>query len=430
MEHKKIKLSKLVANNGQIEGVPKNPRQWTKEDVEKLKASIEETPELLEARGCIVYPLGDKFVVLGGNMRLTACKQLGHKEVDCVVLDAETSAEKLREIVIKDNGSFGAWDFDMLANEWDDLPLADWGVPVPVFEEEEEKKEAVEDDFDEEKDHIEVRCKRGDIWQLGDHRLMCGDSIDLEDVKKLMGGGIAQLVITDPPYNVDYQGGTKDALKIMNDKMEDEMFCSFLTSAFVAMKSVMQPGAGYYIWHADSEGFNFRKALKTAGFKVRQCLVWVKNSIVLGRQDYQWKHEPCLYGWNEGGAHYFTDERTHATVCEDKVDIAKLNKAQMADMLKKILSEKIPTTILREDKPLRNGEHPTMKPVALIGKIMSNSSKTGWGVLDTFGGSGTTLIAAEQLGRKCYMMELDPHYCDVIIARWEKLTGKTAIKIS
>lgn len=196
------------------------------------------------------------------------------------------------------------------------------------------------------------------------------------------------------------------------------------------MKSVMQPGAGYYIWHADSEGFNFRKALKTAGFKVRQCLVWVKNSIVLGRQDYQWKHEPCLYGWNEGGAHYFTDERTHATVCEDKVDISKLNKAQMADMLKKILSEKIPTTILREDKPLRNGEHPTMKPVALIGKIMSNSSKTGWGVLDTFGGSGTTLIAAEQLGRKCYMMELDPHYCDVIIARWEKLTGKTAIKIS
>lgn len=430
MEHKKIKLSKLVANNGQIEGVPKNPRQWTKEDVEKLKASIEETPELLEARGCIVYPLGDKFVVLGGNMRLAACKQLGHKEVDCVVLDAETSAEKLREIVIKDNGSFGAWDFDMLANEWDDLPLADWGVPVPVFEEEEEKKEAVEDDFDEEKDHIEVRCKRGDIWQLGDHRLMCGDSCDLEDVHKLMGGGIAQLVITDPPYNVDYQGGTKDALKIMNDKMEDEMFCSFLTSAFVAMKSVMQPGAGYYIWHADSEGFNFRKALKTAGFKVRQCLVWVKNSIVLGRQDYQWKHEPCLYGWNEGGAHYFTDERTHATVCEDKVDISKLNKAQMADMLKKILSEKIPTTILREDKPIRNGEHPTMKPVALIGKIMSNSSKTGWGVLDTFGGSGTTLIAAEQLGRKCYMMELDPHYCDVIIARWEKLTGKTAIKIS
>lgn len=196
------------------------------------------------------------------------------------------------------------------------------------------------------------------------------------------------------------------------------------------MKSVMQLGAGFYIWHADSEGFSFRKALKAAGFKVRQCLVWVKNSIVLGRQDYQWKHEPCLYGWNEGAAHYFTDERTHATVYDDKVDIAKLNKAQMAEMLKKILSEKIPTTILREDKPLRNGEHPTMKPVALIGKIMSNSSKTGWGVLDTFGGSGTTLIAAEQLGRKCYMMELDPHYCDVIIARWEKLTGKTAIKIS
>lgn len=188
MKHERIKLSKLVQNNGQIDGVPKNPRQWTKDDVERLKKSIEETPELLEARGCIVYPHEDKYIVLGGNMRLTACKQLGHKEVDCVVLDADTSPEKLREIVIKDNGSFGAWDFDMLANEWDDLPLADWGVPVPIIEEVEEKKEAVEDDFDEEKDHIEVRCKVGDVWELGEHRLMCGDSVDLEQVKKLMGG--------------------------------------------------------------------------------------------------------------------------------------------------------------------------------------------------------------------------------------------------
>lgn len=188
MKLEKIKISKIVQNNGQIEGVPKNPRQWSKDDVDRLARSIEETPELLEARGCIVYPHDGKYIVLGGNMRLAACKQLGKKEVDCVVLDADTSSEKLKEIVIKDNGSFGAWDFDMLANEWDDLPLSDWGVPIPDFEQEEEAKEAVEDDFDEEKDHIEVRCKRGDIWQLGEHRLMCGDSIDLEDVQKLMGG--------------------------------------------------------------------------------------------------------------------------------------------------------------------------------------------------------------------------------------------------
>lgn len=192
MKLEKIKISKIVQNNGQIEGVPKNPRQWSKEDVDRLARSIEETPELLEARGCIVYPHDGKYIVLGGNMRLAACKQLGKKEVDCVVLDADTSSEKLKEIVIKDNGSFGAWDFDMLANEWDDLPLSDWGVPIPDFEHEEEAKEAVEDDFDEEKDHIEVRCKRGDIWQLGEHRLMCGDSIDLEDVKKIDGGGICR----------------------------------------------------------------------------------------------------------------------------------------------------------------------------------------------------------------------------------------------
>lgn len=430
MEHKRIKLSKLVQNNGQLDGVPKNPRQWSKDDVERLKKSIEETPELLQARGCIVYPFGDKFVVLGGNMRLTACKQLGHKEVDCVVLDADTTPEKLKEIVIKDNGSFGAWDFDMLANEWDDLPLSDWGVPMPDIDAVEQKQEAVEDDFDEDKDHIEVRCKRGDIWQLGEHRLMCGDSIDLEDVQKLMGGGIADLVITDPPYNVDYKGGTSEGLTIMNDKMGSSAFLSFLTDAFSAMKQVMKAGAAFYIWHADSEGYNFRTAMERANLKIRQVIIWVKNSIVLGRQDYQWKHEPCLYGWNDGAAHYFTSDRSIATVYEDRVDVAKLTKEELKLIVKQMISDKTPTTIIHENKPIRNGEHPTMKPVNLIGKIMSNSSKSGWLVLDLFGGSGTTLIAAEQLGRKACLMELDPHYCDVIIARWEKLTGKKAIKIS
>lgn len=430
MEHKRIKVSKLVQNNGQLDGVPKNPRQWTKDDVERLKKSIEETPELLQARGCIVYPLDDKYIVLGGNMRLTACKQLGHKEVDCVVLDADTTSEKLKEIVIKDNGSFGQWDFDMLANEWDDLPLSDWGVPMPDIDAVEQKEEAVEDDFDEEKDHIEVRCKRGDIWQLGEHRLMCGDSIDLEDVQKLMGGGIADLAITDPPYNVDYKGGTSEELTIMNDKMGSSEFLSFLTDAFSAMKQVMKAGAAFYIWHADSEGYNFRTAMERANLKIRQVIIWVKNAIVLGRQDYQWKHEPCLYGWNDGAAHYFTSDRSIATVYEDRVDVAKLTKEELKLIVKQMMSDKTPTTIIHENKPIRNGEHPTMKPVNLIGKIMSNSSKSGWLVLDLFGGSGTTLIAAEQLGRKAYLMELDPHYCDVIIARWEKLTGKKAIKIS
>ena len=431
MKHERIKLSKLVQNNGQIDGVPKNPRQWTKDDVERLKKSIEETPELLEARGCIVYPHDDKYIVLGGNMRLTACKQLGHKEVECVVLDADTTPEKLKEIVIKDNGSFGAWDFDMLANEWDDLPLADWGVPVPIIEEVEEKKEAVEDDFDEDKDHIEVRCKRGDIWQLGDHRLMCGDSIDLEDVQKLMGGGIADLVITDPPYNVDYKGGTSEGLTIMNDKMGSSAFLSFLTDAFIAMKQVMKAGAAFYIWHADSEGYNFRTAMERANLKIRQVIIWVKNSIVLGRQDYQWKHEPCLYGWKEGAAHYFVNNRTLTTVWsdEEEIDIDKMKKDEMKKLLHDILDNKTPTTVIDCPKPQKSADHPTMKPVRLFGYQIANSSRPGNIILDTFGGSGTTIIACEQLGRKARLMELDPHYCDVIIARWEKLTGNKATKI-
>ena len=216
----------------------------------------------------------------------------------------------------------------------------------------------------------------------------------------------------------------------MNDKMESSAFLSFLTDAFSAMKQVMKAGAAFYIWHADSEGYNFRTAMERANLKIRQVIIWVKNSIVLGRQDYQWKHEPCLYGWNDGAAHYFTSDRSIATVYEDRVDVAKLTKEELKLIVKQMISDKTPTTIIHENKPIRNGEHPTMKPVNLIGKIMSNSSKSGWLVLDLFGGSGTTLIAAEQLGRKAYLMELDPHYCDVIIARWEKLTGKTAIKIS
>lgn len=411
MEHKRIKLTKLVQNNGQIEGVPKNPRQWTKDDVERLKRSIEETPELLEARGCIVYPLGDKFVVLGGNMRLTACRQLGYKEIPCIVLDADTSVDKLREIVIKDNGSFGAWDFDMLANEWDDLPLADWGVPVPVFEEEEEKKEAVEDDFDEEKDHIEVRCKRGDIWQLGEHRLMCGDSIDLEDVQKLMGGGLADLVFTDPPYGVavgdknkmlnSVQKAGRCCTNIIGDTLTADELYSVLVSAMTNCRLSCKDDASYYVTAPQGGELGLMMMMmKEAGLLVRHNLVWLKNAptFSMGRLDYDYQHEPIMYTWTKSHHCY--------------------------------RNGKYRTSVWPFDKPRKCDLHPTMKPVELVVNCMLDSTKERDVVLDVFGGSGTTLIAAEQLGRKAYLMELDPHYCDVIIARWEKLTGKTAIKIS
>lgn len=215
---------------------------------------------------------------------------------------------------------------------------------------------------------------------------------------KNWGGVLADLLLTDPPYNVNYEGKTKEALKIANDKMADDAFRAFLVEAFKAADATMRAGAAFYIWHADLEGFNFRGACRDVGWKVRQCLVWNKNALVLGRQDYQWKHEPCLYGWKEGAGHYWCGKRNLVTVIE-------------------------------ENKPIRNGEHPTMKPVPLFATLIENSSREGDIVLDLFGGSGTTLVACEQLERRCLMMEYDTHYCDVIIARWEKLTGQTAVKI-
>jgi site-specific DNA-methyltransferase (adenine-specific) len=397
-----IHTSLLRCNEGQLEGLPSNPRYIKDEKFELLKRSIQESPEMLHLRELLVYPHEDTFIVIGGNMRLRAAEELGIEELPCKVLPPYTTVEKLREYTIKDNNGYGDYDWDILANEWDEMPLADWGVDMPAFEEmadsEEENTTVEEDDFDEESDTVVCRCKRGDVWQLGNHRVMCGDSTSEADVNRLRGGELADLLLTDPPYNVNYEGKTKDALKIANDKMGNDMFRAFLVAAFKAADTAMKAGAGFYIWHADSEGYNFRGACADIGWKVRQCLIWNKNSMVLGRQDYQWKHEPCLYGWKEGAGHYFIDKRNL-------------------------------TTVIDENKPMRNGEHPTMKPIPLFARLIENSSKENGIVLDVFGGSGTTLIACEQLNRKCLMMELDTHYCDVIIARWEKLTGQTAVKI-
>lgn len=397
-----LPLSKIEANRGQIVGLPKNPRVIRDAKFEILKKSIQEDPEMTALREILVIEYGSKYVIIGGNMRFRAMQDLGIKQAPCKIIPADTDVEKLKAYVIKDNAGFGDWDWDDLANEWADEPLSDWGVDVWESQEEEaqdgETPEVTEDEFDEDTDTVVCRCKRGDIWQLGNHRVMCGDSTSEEDVQKLMGGGLADLLLTDPPYNVNYEGKTKDKLKIQNDKMDNDGFRAFLVDAFKAADSAMREGAAFYIWHADSEGLNFRGACADVGWKVRQCLIWNKNAMVMGRQDYQWKHEPCLYGWKEGAGHFFTDKRNL-------------------------------TTVIDENKPQRNGEHPTMKPVPLFARLIDNSSRPGEIVLDLFGGSGTSVIACEQTGRKCLTMELDPHYCDVIIARWEKLTGETAVKI-
>lgn len=399
METRRIKLTDLVLNEGQIAGLPTNPRQWTKTELNKLKKSLQETPELLEARGILVYPWEGKYLVLGGNMRLSALKALKAKDAPCVIFPENTPIDKLKEVVIKDNGSFGEWDFDSLANEWGDLPLTDWGIPAWETDKSDAltSEDAVDDDFNESEVQESV-CKMGDIWLLGEHRLMCGDSTNPEDISKLMDGELADLWLTDPPYNVAYEGKTKDKLTIENDNKGDEEFREFLIASYAAANANMRAGAAFYIWHADSEGYNFRAACREVGWKVRECLIWQKNTMVMGRQDYQWKHEPCLYGWKEGASHNWYSDRKQ-------------------------------TTLLVFDRPTRNSEHPTMKPIPLIAYQMCNSTKPGDLVLDSFGGSGTTMIAAEQMGRRARLMELDPHYCDVIIARWEKLTGKEAVRV-
>jgi len=382
-----IKLNKIKPN-------PSNPRIIKDEKYKKLLNSINEFPEMLEKRPIVV---DEDFVVLGGNMRLRACKEAGLKEV-WIDVAVGWSQEKKDEFIIKDNVGFGEWEWDILANEWDSVQLADWGLDVWENLDDIEAEDGLIDD-DEIPEVANYKVQRGDIWKLGEHRIMCGDSTNLDDVQMLVENQEVDILITDPPYNVDYTGKTKDALKIQNDKMSDEGFRQFLTDTFMNADAVLKQGGVFYIWHADSEGYNFRGACHDVNWKVRQCLIWNKNSMVMGRQDYHWKHEPCLYGWKDGAGHYWGSDRKQVTVMDFQ-------------------------------RPNRNNLHPTTKPIELMEYQINNNTKPQEKVLDLFAGSGSTLIAAEKLNRKCYGMELDEKYCDVIIERWEQFTGKKAEKIN
>lgn len=410
-----VKISEVKVN-------PNNPRLIKDDKFIKLVRSIKDLPQMLDIRPIVV---NKDMVVLGGNMRLKACKEAGLKEVPIIVADNLTE-EQEREFLIKDNVSGGEWDFEMLANEWDVEQLEDWGLDVPNFENENIIEAEPEEDDYEIPNEIQTDIVEGDLFEIGEHRLLCGSSTEIDTWEKVMNGRMADMVMTDPPYNVDYKGGT--GLTIMNDKMDNGSFYQFLYDFYTALGSYTKNGGAWYVWHADSEGANFRQAMKDSGIMVKQCLIWVKNAMVLGRQDYQWKHEPCLYGWKEGAAHYFTKERNHTTVIEDKIDIRKLTKDQMKNMLIEIMSDKNKTTILNCDKPTRNAEHPTMKPILLLAPLIKNSSKENELVADGFLGSGSTMVAAHQLKRKCYGMELDPKYCDVIVRRMVKLDPTLVIK--
>ena len=416
----RISLSCLELNEGQIVGIPKNPRYLKSEEHDKLKKSLKDSPELLQYKPLMVYAIeGGKFVVVCGNMRLRICQEMHNEGVEgfdalpCFVLNKDVPIAKIKEYAIKDNVQAGNWDWDELANgDWEVEELQDWGVDCSFLtdtepvEEMPERKETEDDEYDENEHEIEAKCKLGDIWQLGRHRLMCGDSTDASQVAKLLGGTNIQLYLTDPPYNVAYgydgaatEGHRKDGLVVLNDKMDNDKFEEFLTNAFNAANANMEKGASFYIFHSDGYSYWFRKALiNTVDLELRENLIWVKNSMVLGRQDYQWRHEPCLYGWKKGSRHNWFSDRKQ-------------------------------TTVMEFDRPTKSVEHPTMKPIPLFAYLIQNSSQEGWNVYDSFGGSGTTIMACEQLGRNGFSMELDPHYCDVIINRWETYTGKKAEKI-
>ena len=375
----------------EIKSNPNNPRIIKDHKFKQLVKSIQDFPQMLELRPIVI---DENNMVLGGNMRLKACLEAGLTDVP-VIHANNLSEEKKKEFIVKDNVGYGEWDWDDLANNWDALELTEWGLDIPNFDG--EILEAEEDDFDVPVGGSETDIVLGDIFEIGQHKLLCGSSTQTDSWSKIFASELADLVITDPPYNVAYTGKTKDALTIQNDSMGDGDFYQFLYDFYTALGSYTKAGGSWYVWHADSEGANFRRAMADAGIMVKQCLIWVKNSMVMGRQDYQWKHEPCLYGWKEGAAHSWYSDRKQ-------------------------------TTILEFNRPNRNAEHPTMKPIELIAYQITNSSKVGDLVADGFLGSGTTMIASHQLGRKCYGTELDPKYCQVIVDRMRKLDPSLEIK--
>jgi DNA modification methylase len=377
----------------------RNARTHSAEQVAQIAASIVEfgftNPILVDSHDGII----------AGHGRLMAATELGLKTVPVVVLDHLSERQRKAYILADNQLALNAgWDTELLSAELQELVELDFDVSLIGFSDEEladllpEVEELPPEDADADavpEPPAEPVTKPGDVWLLGKHRVMCGDSTSLTEVERLMAGGKADLLLTDPPYNVAYEGKTADALTIQNDSMSDDDFRQFLRDVYSTADAVMNPGAVFYIWHADSEGYNFRGAAHDVGWQVRQCLIWNKNSLVMGRQDYHWKHEPCLYGWKEGAAHYWGSDRSQ-------------------------------TTVLDFNRPSRNGEHPTMKPVELFQYQVENSSKRKSVVLDLFGGSGTTAIACEKTGRHARLMELDPRYCDVIVKRWQAFTGKRA----
>lgn len=376
-----------------------NPRKKLKKgdkEYEKIKQS------LLKFGYVDPIIVNEDLTVIGGHQRLTVLKDLDYETAKCVIVDLPKEDEKALNIAL--NKITGQWDEALLADLLLDLQESDFNLDLTGFEPPEiddilsnvHDKELSEDEFDVEEELKKPTVSRhGDIWQLGKHRVICGDSTKAETYKQLLNDRKANLVVTDPPYNVDVE---ETAGKILNDNMSDGDFYQFLLSMFTQVENHMEDDASIYVFHADTEGLNFRKAFKEAGFYLSGCCIWKKTSLVLGRSPYQWQHEPCLYGWKKKGKHQWFSDRKQ-------------------------------TTIWEYDRPKSNKDHPTMKPIQLMAYPIQNSSMRGTIVLDPFLGSGSTLIAADQTGRVCYGIELDEKFMDVIVKRYIEVTGDTEVTV-
>jgi DNA modification methylase len=420
----------LATNDGQIEGLPKNPRQIRDHRYEKLKKSIEDAPEMLQLRELLVFPHGGKFVIIGGNMRYRACKELGYKELPCKVLDAETPVEKLRQYAIKDNENFGEYDWDIVANEWDTAEMEDWGVELPTDWGAElegegiEQKEIVEDEIPE---NVETKCKKGEIWQLGDHRLFVGDCTIEDNISRLMDGNRADITFTSPPYNMcsnniqnifksekikksyDIQNGTYNEF---NDALNDEQYSQLLIDA---LKNALKfsDDALFNIGILQGSKNGIIEMLKAFQNNFCDILIWNKNnSLPMGMSSMHGaiSHRcELIFCFNQKGTRRFTHPQwdEHGTYKGSPV----INRIDTGSAANNEYAK----------------EHHATFPVEFAAEVLKLYSESS--VLELFGGTGTTLIAAEQLNRRCFICELDPHYCDIILARWEKLSGGTAVKI-
>lgn len=412
-----------------------NAKQHPRDQIDQIKASIDQ------------FGMNDPIAIWRGNEiieghgRLLACQELGITRVPVIRLDDLSDEERRAYMNVHNQLTMNTgFDLDVLAEELRKITTID--MALFGFDTGEEDEGDLKDDYFTKAPPEEAKSKEGELYRLGEHYLLVGDSTKSEDVEKLMGGAEADLCVTDPPYNVSLGSENghalrpseakalhrrQDGLTIENDSWSsDEEFQEFLVKAFRNMAQALRPGGAFYIWYASSQSFNFDSAAVKAGIRVRQRLIWAKSTFALGRQDYQWSHEPCLYGWKEGAGHYFINKRNEQTVMDGDEDPEKMKKEELVRLVQEIKAQLEPFDVMREAKPSMSEMHPTMKPVPLFGRQIRNSSQRGDTVLDLFGGSGTTIIACEQLGRKARVMEHDCHYADVIIERWETFTGQKA----